>query len=68
MLWDFALEKTQTMTDDEPMSTREKTEIAKKYVDEQLKVLEQHGKSQNKITAAQYNEMVAKVAKVITCK
>jgi hypothetical protein len=50
------------------MSADEKLEVAKQYVAEQLKVLEQHGKSQKKLTTEQYNEMVAKVAKVITCK
>ncbi len=48
------------------MSADEKLEVAKQYVAEQLKVLEQHGKSQKKLTTEQYNEMVAKVAKVIT--
>ena len=50
------------------MSTNEKIEVAKQYVDAQLKVLEQHGKSSKKLTPEKYNEMVAKVAKVITCK
>lgn len=50
------------------MSTSEKIDVAKKYVDAQLKVLERHGKSSKRLTAEKYDEMVAKVAKVIVCE
>ncbi|MFZ0913828.1 MAG: hypothetical protein WBQ76_16150 [Candidatus Korobacteraceae bacterium] len=49
------------------MSGKEKIELAKQYVDAQLKVVEQHRKSSKKISHQKYSEMVAKVAKEIVC-
>jgi len=51
------------------MSKAEKLDAAKKYVDEQLKVMAQHSSSEPvQPTSAKYNEMVKKVAKAIICK
>ena len=49
------------------MSDHEKIQLAKQYVDEQLKVIAKLGKSA-KPTREKYNEMVTKVAKEIVCK
>jgi hypothetical protein len=47
------------------MSPRERYEIAKAYVDKQLKTMEENGLQLTKISAHEYDEMVERVAQTI---
>lgn len=50
------------------MSDKEKIEVAKKYVDEQIRTMKEHGAVKGDIPAEDYDRMVKKVSKVIICK
>ncbi len=47
------------------MSGQERQEIAKKYVDKQLKIMKQHGLTTKKISASKYKSLVNKVAESV---
>lgn len=50
------------------MSEKERLEVAKQYVDEQIKTMRKHGAAKGEIPAEEYDRMVQKVSKVILCK
>ena len=50
------------------MSEKERIEVAKKYVDEQIETMRKHGSAKGEISAEEYQKMVQKVSKVILCE
>ncbi|HEU0049882.1 MAG TPA: hypothetical protein VFQ43_20000 [Nitrososphaera sp.] len=49
------------------MSAQERYQIAKEYVDRQIQNMEKNGLKVKKISAQEYDHMVKRLAKDITC-